>query len=76
MKCVLIFVFYGDKRIYESWKVVFLVCIDKVLVILEYKFLQLRQYFFGEVLKVVENFGYFVIVYEVVKDCFEWKFGG
>lgn len=36
---VFILVFSGDKWLYGSWKVVFMVCVDKVLVIVEYKLL-------------------------------------
>ena len=34
-------VFYGDKRLYQSWKATFLACIDAAPVTAEYKLLQL-----------------------------------
>ena len=40
--------FYGDKRLYQSWKAAFLACIDAAPVTAEYKLLQLRQYLAGE----------------------------
>ena len=34
-------IFYGDKRLYQSWKAAFLACIDAAPVTAEYKLLQL-----------------------------------
>ena len=41
-------VFYGDKRLYQSWKAAFLACIDAAPATAEYKLLQLRQYVAGK----------------------------
>ena len=57
LKCVAIPIFLGNKKTYESWKAVFIACIDKAPATPEYKLLQLRQYLSGEALKTIENLG-------------------
>ena len=69
-------IFSGDKRNYPSWKAAFQACIDNVPVTLEYKMLQLRQYFSGEALKVIESLGHSSFAYEAAKDRLERKNGG
>ena len=58
-------VFSGDKRTCQSCKAAFLACFDSVPAIGEYKLLQLRQYFSGEALKLIENLGHLAIAYDV-----------
>ena len=58
LKRVQIPVFAGDKRIYLSWRVAFIVCIDSAPATGEYKLLQLRQYLAGEALNAIENLGH------------------
>ena len=69
-------VFYGDKRLYQSWKAVFLACIDAAPVTAEYKLLQLRQYVAGEALYAIDNLGHSAYAYEAAKERLERKFGG
>ena len=49
-------VFYGDKRLYQSWTAAFLACIDAAPVTAEYKLLQLRQYLVAKE-RLERNFG-------------------
>ena len=76
LKRVQIPVFSGDKRTYNSWKVVFLACIDSASATGEYKLLQLRQYLAGEALKTIENLVHSGAAYEAAKEWLERKFGG
>ena len=69
-------VFYGDKRMYQSWKAAFLACIDAAPVTAEYKLLQMRQYLAGEALYAIGSFGHSAHAYEVAKERLERKFGG
>ena len=69
-------VFYGDKRLYQSWKAAFLVYIDAAPVTAEYKLLQLRQYLAAEELYAIDNLGHSVHAYEAAKERLERKFGG
>ena len=69
-------VFYGDKRLYQSWKAAFLACIDTAPVTAEYKLLQLRQYVAGEALYAINNLGHSAHAYEAAKEILERKFGG
>ena len=69
-------VFYGDKRLYQSWKAAFLACIDAAPVTAESKLLQLRQYLAGEALYAIDNLGYSAQAYEAAKEGLERKFGG
>ena len=69
-------VFYGDKRLYQSWKAAFLACIDVAAVTAEYKLLQLRQYVVGEAPYAINNFGHSAHAYEAAKEGLERKFGG
>ena len=63
LKRVQIPVFYGDKRLYQSWKAAFLVTA-------EYKLLQLRQYLAGD------SLGHSAHAYKAAKERQERKFGG
>ena len=69
-------VFYGDKRLYQSWKAAFLACIDAAPVTAEYKLLQLRQYVAGEALYAIDSLGHSAHAYEAAKERLERKFGG
>ena len=69
-------VFYGDKRLYQSWKAAFLACIDVTPVTAEYKLLQLRQYVAGEALYAIDSLGHSAHAYEAAKERLERKFGG
>ena len=69
-------VFYGDKRLYQSWKAAFLACIDAAPVTAEYKLLQLRQYLAGEALYAIDSLGHSARAYEAAKERLERKFGG
>ena len=68
--------FYGDKRLYQSWKATFLACIDAAPVTAEYKLLQLRQYLAGEALYAIDSLGHSAHAYEAAKERLERKFGG
>ena len=57
LKRVSVLVFNGDKRNYENWRLAFNACVDQVLVIPEYKLLQLRKNASGEAPKSIENLG-------------------
>ena len=54
----------------------FLACIDQTPATAEFKFLQLRQYLSGEVLKCIENLGHSTAAYKTAKERLERKFGG
>ena len=69
-------VFYGDKRLYQSWKAAFLACIDAAPATAEYKLLQLRQYVAGEALNSINGLGHSAQAYQVAKERLERKFGG
>ena len=69
-------VFYGDKRLYQSWKAAFLACIDTAPVTAEYKLLQMRQYLAGEALYAIDSLGHSAHAYEAAKERLERKFGG
>ena len=58
LKRISIPTFYGDKKVYESWKAVFTACVDNSPMTAEYKLLQLRQYLGGEALKAIEQLGH------------------
>ena len=69
-------VFYGDKRLYQSWKSAFLACIDTAPVTSEYKLLQMRQYLAGEALYAINSLVHSAHAYEAAKERLERKFGG
>ena len=69
-------VFYGDKRLYQSWKDAFLACIDTAPVTAEYKLLQMRQYLAREALYAMDSLGHSAHAYEAAKERLERKFGG
>ena len=69
-------VFYGDKRLYQSWKAAFLACIRTAPVIAEYKLLQMQQYLAGEALYAIDSLGHSAPAYEVAKERLERKFRG
>ena len=76
LKRVAIPVFSGNKKTYESWKAVFIACIDRAPATPEYKLLQLQQYLSGEALKTIENLGHSGYAYEAAKERLERNFGG
>ena len=76
LKPVSIPIFNEGKRLYEGWKTAFMARVDKAPATPEYKLLQLRQYLFGEALKVVEPLGHSAAAYETAKERLERKFGG
>ena len=67
-------VFNGDKRCYGSWKAAFMAYVAPVTT--EYKLLQLKKYWPGEALKVVEILGHSLEAYETAKSILERKYGG
>ena len=69
-------VFYGDKRLYQSWKAAFLACIDAPPVTAEHKLLQLRQYVAREALHAIDSLGHSAYAYEAAKERLERKFRG
>ena len=76
LKRVEIPTFSGEKKNYQSWKAAFLSCIDSAPATGEYKLLQLRQYLFGDALKVIDSLGHSATAYEAAKDRLERKYGG
>ena len=76
LKRVQILVFHGDKRTYQSWKAVFLACIDNAPATPEYKLLQLRQYVSGEALQTIESLGHSATAYAAAKERLERRYGG
>ena len=58
LKRVSVLVFNGDNRNYENWRLAFNACVDQVLVIPEYKLLQLRKNVSGEAPKSIKNLGH------------------
>ena len=69
-------VFSGDKRLFRSWKVAFMACLDKAPATAEYKLLQLKKYLSGEALTAVESLGHSAGAYEAAKSGLKRKFGG
>ena len=61
-------VFYGDKRLCQSWKAAFLACIDAAPVT--------AGYLAGEALYAIDSFGHSVHAYEAAKERLERKLGG
>ena len=51
-------------------------CVDKAPTTPEYKLLQLRQYLYGEALKVVEPLGHSAAAYETAKERLKGNFCG
>ena len=51
-------VFYGDKRLYQSWTAAFLAGINTAPVTADYKLLQMRHLLEGEALYAIDNFGH------------------
>ena len=51
-------------------------CINKSPATAEFKVLQLRQYLFGEAVKVIENLGHSASAYQAAKERLERKYGG
>ena len=68
--------FYGDKEMYENWKVAFAACIDHVPATEEYKLQQLCQYLSGEALKAIEGLGHSAFAYQAAKERLERRYGG
>lgn len=76
LKSVLIPVFDGDKRKYQSWKAAFTACIDSAPATPEYKLLQLRQYLSGKALQSIEKLGHSEPSHIAAKERLERKYGG
>ena len=68
--------FDGDKKLYDTWRTSFNVCVDQQPLSPELKLLQLRQYLSGPPLKTVETYGYSAAAYAAALQRLDQKYGG
>eukprot|EP00117_Sycon_ciliatum_P047343 scpid69314/ scgid5729/ len=66
--------FDGDKKLYDTWRTSFNVCVDQQPLSPELKLLQLRQYLSGPPLKTVETYGYSAAAYAAALQRLDQKY--